>query len=186
MVDIDLSGAFEVIGGSVRLEKAHKTHVVYWGDEDLGDQSNLHRWRASWSNDSDGYPDEIVLQAHPVIKLTPKGAWVAEYASRQATKKPWEDGAPAYEWDTFGSKGRFVMNGSGSSWAKMTREEAVASLAYRMVNWANRMVHDYRRLVSAVDTMERIRPDFQQKITNARDAIKAIKREQTTYIGGAN
>ena len=163
------------------LTEVLPTEVRYYGHSDLGDAPDLHRWRATWENGDEGYPDCIVLQAHPVIKLTPMGAWVAQHAYRGATKQPWEDGAPGYVWNTFGSKGRLVLNGSGMSWAKLTQEEAIASLAYRMECWARRMVHDYRRVVAAVDTMERIRPDFAIKISKSRMSLAAIKAEQTSY-----
>lgn len=165
----------------ITLTKILPKEVRKYGHDDLGDAPGLHRWRATWENGAEGYPDCIVLQAHPVIKLTPMGAWVAQHAYREATKQPWEEGAPGLEWVTFGNKGRFVVNGSGMSWAKLTREEAIASLAYRMETWARRMVHDYRRVIAAVDTMERIRPDFAAKINRARMSLAEIKAQQTHY-----
>jgi hypothetical protein len=163
------------------LTKVYPTDIRYYGHDDLGDAPELHRWRASWENDCDGYPDCIALTAHPVVKLTPKGAWVAQHAYREATKQPWEQGAPGYVWNTFGTKGRFVLNGSGMSWAKLTQEEAIAAIAYRMECWARRMVHDYRRAVAAVDTLERIRSDFSIKISRSRMSLATIKSEQITY-----
>lgn len=170
----------------VTLTKVPPKEIRKYGYDDLGDAPDLHRWRATWENGGEGYPDCIVLQAHPVIKLTPMGAWVAEHAYREATKQPWEDGAPGYVWNTLGTEGRFVLNGSGMSWAKLTQEEAIASLAYRMECWARRMVNDYRRVVAAVDTMERIRPDFATKISRARLSLATIKSEQITYAPKSN
>ena len=163
------------------LQEVLPTKIKYYWHDDLGDAPDLHRWRASWENNGMGYPDCIVLSAHPVVKLTPMGAWIAQHAYREATKQPWEDGAPGYAWNTYGTKGRFVLNGSGMSWAKLTQEEAIASIAYRMECWARRMVNDYRRVVAAVDTMERIRPDFAAKIGRSRQSIAAIKSEQISY-----
>lgn len=165
----------------VTLTKIQQQEIRKYAHDDLGDAPDLHRWRAYWENGEENLPDCIVLQAHPVIKLTPMGAWVAQHAYREAKKQPWEEGAPGYVWNTFGTKGRFVLNGSGMSWAKLTQEDAIASLAYRMECWARRMVDDYRRIVAAVDTMERIRPDFAVKISKARMSLATIKSEQITY-----
>lgn len=156
------------------LTKVFPTAIRYYWHDDLGDNPDLHRWRASWENDSDGYPDCIVLQAHPVVKLTPKGAWVAQHAYR-------DKNASGYVWNTYGTKGRFVLNGSRMSWAKLTQEEAIASLSYRMECWARRIVNDYRRVVAAVDTLERIRPDFAIKISKSRMSLATIKAEQIAY-----
>ena len=173
----------DVFSARFDLQEVLPSTIRYYGHDDLGDAPDLHRWRASWecSSMGMGYPDCIVLSAHPVVKLTPMGAWIAQHAYRKATKQPWEDGAPGYVWNTYGTKGRFVLNGSGMSWAKLTQEEAIASLAYRMECWARRMVHDYRRVVAAVDTMERIRPDFAVKISQSRHSIAVIKSEQISY-----
>lgn len=157
----------------VTLKKVLPTAISYYGHDDLGDKPDLHRWRASWENDSDGYPECILLQAHPVVKLTPKGAWVAQHAYRDSNSH-------GYVWNTFGTKGRFVLNGSGMSWAKLTQEEAVSAIAYRMECWARRMVHDFQRVVAAVDTLERIRPDFAMKISRSRMSMATIKSEQIT------
>lgn len=172
--------AFEMFA-PFSMSRVMPTEIRHYGHDDLGDAPDSHRWRASWDKNYDGYPECIILTAHPVLRTTPKGAWIAQHSYREATKQPWEDGAPGLEWVTFGTKGRFVLNGSGMSWAKMTREEAIASLAYRMERWAQKIVHDYRRVVAAVDTMERIRPDFAIKISKARMSLATVKAEHTSY-----
>ena len=129
---------------------------------DLGDDATAHRWRAWWRQ---GYSDlgvnGIVLRAYPVIRATPVGAWIDTDATRQATKQPWEEGAPALEW-TKGNwhKTRWVSNTSGAAWAKTTREAAIYSLAVRLDRWATNIAREARRAKQAADVMAELRPDL--------------------------
>lgn len=139
--------------------------ISKWGYEDLEDNPETHRWRASWASSSGGDPliYGIILTAHPVIKRTRCGVWINVDGSRQATKQPWEEGAPAKEWAPFDERWmrkRFVNDGSGQAWAKPTQEEALRSIAIRMCRWAQRAHHDMQRVQAAIAVLEKLRPDW--------------------------
>jgi len=139
--------------------------ISKWGYGDLEDNPETHRWRASWESSSGGDPliYGIILTAHPVIKRTRCGVWINCDGSRQSTKQPWEEGAPALEWVPFDERWmrkRFVNDGSGQAWAKPTQEEALRSIAIRMCRWAQRAHHDMQRLQAAIAVLESLRPDW--------------------------
>ena len=144
--------------------------ISSFGYDDLGDNPTTHRWRAQWATDGDG----IWLVAFPVIKLTPCGAWINEHSYREASKQPWEEGAPAMEWSPYleGMKKRFIHNNSGQGWAKPTKEEALHSLAIRLCRWTNNIRREVDRARAAAETLRKLRP---QEADFAETAIKNLK-----------
>jgi len=120
------------------------------------DDPDRIRWRATWHlSYSTGLPAGIELTPYPVARKTPCGAWVDTYAYRQATKQPWEDGAPGNEWN-LSDKGlwKFVHDRSGSAWAKPTRAEALRSLGVRLMRWSVKTRRDVERVNAACDVAE--------------------------------
>jgi hypothetical protein len=111
------------------------------------------RWRATWHRHWDtGLPVGIELTPYPVARKTPCGAWVDPVAFRQATKQPWEDGAPANEWLLSDKRlWKFVHDRSGSAWAKPTRAEALYSLGVRLTRWSAKVRRDVERVNAACD-----------------------------------
>lgn len=151
---------FRLYGLSVQMEPS----ITKWGFEDLGDEPELHRWRAWWVTDSNSLVSGIELHAYPVIKTNPQSVWIDEWADRQATKQPWEEGAPGNEWDVYegrSMKKRLLHNNSGSAWAKPTQEEAIRSLAIRLTRWANHLARDVEKARSAADALEKLRPNHE-------------------------
>jgi hypothetical protein len=135
--------------------------TIYFGPEDLGDHPHLHRWRARWSFAHTGECDGIYLSAHPVLKATPCGVWINEDGYMEATKQPWEEGAPAKEWVPFNPqwmKKRFVQDKSGQGWAKPTREEALHSLAIRLTRWTQNIARENDKAASAAQVLNKLRP----------------------------
>ena len=152
--------------------------ITKWGYEDLEDDPSKHRWRAWWVG-GNGVVMGISLIAYPVIKETPCGVWISEHSYRQATKQPWEEGAPAKEWVEFDpkcDKKRFINNGSGQAWAKPTQDKAVRSLAIRMSRWSNHLANEVDRLRSAADVMEKLRPDLPSYVEHARRNLRSMVR----------
>lgn len=144
---------------------------------DLGDDASAHRWRAWWRQ---GYSDlgvnGIVLHAYPVIRATPVGAWIDTDAVREATKPPWEEGAPALEWTKADwHRTRWVSNTSGAAWAKPTREAAIYSLAVRLDRWATNIAREARRAKQAADAMAELRPDLASLAERAKLSLRAIE-----------
>lgn len=139
---------------SLELTKVPTIHC--YGYDDLGDDPLSHRWRATWEQDGFG----IWLQAYPVIRTTPTGVWIAKHAYRQATKQPWEDGAPANEWVYRAEERRWISNKSGASYAKPTKDDAIKSLAIRLTRWTCRIKAEYDRAMSAAETLASLRPEL--------------------------
>lgn len=142
---------------------------------DLGDDASAHRWRAWWRQ---GYSDlgvnGIVLRAYPVIRATPVGAWIDTDATREATKQPWEDGAPALEWTKANwHKTRWVSNTSGAAWAKPSRGAAIYSLAVRLDRWAVNIAREARRAKQAADVLAELRPDLSSLAERAKLSLRA-------------
>ena len=166
---------FNLDGMTVQCEPA----ITKWGFEDLDDVPDTHRWRAWWVRSSyDSTVTGIELRAYPVIKTTPCGVWINADGYRQATKQPWEKGAPAHEWVPFEPKWmkkRFIQSGSGSAWAKPTQEEAIHSLAVRLSRWSNHVASDVSKVMSAAATMEALRPNYPSYVQHARAAINGVK-----------
>jgi len=169
-----MSNFFKLDGMTCESQPA----ITKWGFEDLEDDPTQHRWRASWvRSDYDSKVTGISLTAHPVLKETPCGVWIHEYGFRQATKQPWEEGAPAMEWVPFYEKlmkKRFVHNGSGSAWAKPTQEEAIRSLAIRLSRWSNHVASNVEKLWSAANVMEALRPEYPSYVQHARANMNSV------------
>jgi len=163
---------FKIDGMTFEMEPS----ITKWGFEDLEDNPETHRWRATWApGDGDNPISGIFLTAHPVIKRTRCGAWINVDGYRQATKQPWEDGAPASEWVPFNERGmrkRFVNDGSGQAWAKPTQEEALKSLAIRLCRWAQNAHWNMKRVQSAADVLEKLRPDWPSYPEAARSHLR--------------
>lgn len=158
-----------------------EAHISKWGYEDLEDNPETHRWRASWASSSGGDPliYGIILTAHPVLKRTRCGVWINEHSYREATKQPWEEGAPAKDWAPFDEgwmKKRFVNDGSGQAWAKPTQEEAIRSIAIRLCRWAQRAHHDMQRVQAAITVLEKLRPDWPSYPEAARAHLRGEYR----------
>lgn len=157
---------FKLDGLSVEMQPS----ITKWGFEDLGDDPDKHRWRAQWAlSDVNGIVGGIQLHAYPVIKVNPASVWIDEWAGRQATKQPWEEGAPDMEWVSFGHvKRRLLHNGSGQAWAKPTQEEAIRSLAIRLCRWTSHLRSEVERAESAAKALEQLRPDLADFAAQAR------------------
>jgi hypothetical protein len=139
------------------VSKAEPPRIVYAYKEFEGvDDPDRIRWRATWHRHWDtGLPVGIELTPYPVARKTPCGAWVDPLAYRQATKQPWEDGAPANEWLLSDKRlWKFVYDRSGSAWAKPTRAEALRSLGVRLVRWSAKVRRDVERVNAACDVAE--------------------------------
>jgi hypothetical protein len=120
------------------------------------DDPDRIRWRATWHRSyNTGLPVGIELTPYPVVRKTPCGAWVDPHAYRQATKQPWEDGAPGNEWLLSDKKlWKFVHDSSGSAWAKPTRAAALRSLGVRLTRWSSAVRRDVERVNAACDVAE--------------------------------
>ena len=148
---------------------------LHCNHSDLGDEPDKHRWRASWVTAWDeSLICGIQLDAYPVLRLTPTGAWIDPVAMRQATKQPWEDGAPGMEWITHLGHKRWVGNVSGSAWAKRTKEDAILSIAIRLTRWAQKCANDHARAMAAVETLRVLRPDMPSYADNASWTLRSI------------
>lgn len=131
------------------------TPQIIYSHKDLAevDDPDRIRWRAMWdSNYHDGLPGGIYVQCYPVVRKTREAAWIDPHAYRQATKQPWEEGAPAYEWNLSDpSLHKLVYDRSGSAWAKPTRAAALRSLGVRLTRWSQRTRRDVERVNAACD-----------------------------------
>ena len=151
--------------------------ITKWSYEDLGDNPETHRWRAWWAlSDIDSQTGGIELRAYPVIKVNPASVWIDEFAVRQASKQPWEDGAPAMEWVSFGYvKRRLLHNNANAAWAKPTQDEAIRSLAVRLCRWTGHLSRELERAQSAIKAMETLRPDLPAYTQAARFNLSGDK-----------
>ena len=170
MSHVDL---FKIDGLTVKTSPS----ISKWGFEDLEDNSETHRWRATWATGVGG--DElisgIILSAYPVIRRTRCGVWINQDGYRQATKQPWENGEPAMEWVPFHEKWmkkRFVHDSSGQAWAKPTQEDAIKSLAIRLCRWAQNSHWNMKRVQDAADALEKLRPDLASYPKAARGHLR--------------
>lgn len=166
-----MSDLFKFDGLTVEMEPA----ITKWSFEDLGDEPDLHRWRAWWApSDMPGIVGGIELHAYPVIKTNPESVWINADAYRQGShrhKLEWEPFDPKW------MKKRLLHNGSGSAWAKPTQEEAIHSLAVRLTRWANILNRDLIRAISAANALEKLRPN---EAWAARHARTKLARDQLT------
>jgi hypothetical protein len=144
---------------------------------DIPEDPDSIRWRAWWSDKvcfPAGCAAGIELACYPVIRKTKCGAWIDPYAYRQATKQPWEDGAPAMEWAPHIEGAlRWVSDNSGQSWAKPTREEAVRSLAIRLSRHARNVQNSRDKIARRAAVLENLRPDLSDYAISARKLIEA-------------
>ena len=169
-----MSSLFKLAGLTAEMEPA----ITKWSFEDMGDEPDKHRWRAWWVTESlrsGPIVAGIELRAYPVIKTNPESVWIDEWADRQATKQPWEDGAPGREWVAYEGKPvkkRLLHNGSGSAWAKPTQEEAIHSLAVRLTRWSSILAREVQKVRSAADALEKLRPNHDWAAGHVRDALR--------------
>lgn len=148
--------------------------ITKWGFDDLGDDPAKHRWRATWALSGVDDVGGIRLNAYPVVKTNPASVWIDELAYRQATKQPWEEGAPAYEWMAYGGKPvrtRLLHNGSGQAWAKPTQEEAIRSLAIRLCRWTANLRRDVGYAERAIKALEALRPEWPAYAEHAKQNL---------------
>lgn len=127
---------------------------------DLPEDPAVLRWRARWNVDGE-IVSGIRLEAFPVVKLTPAGAWIDHQAWH------WYDG-----WRMSGQK-RWVSNDGGAAWAKPTKEEALRSIAIRYIRWASRIASDvaYFRVVGHV--LGELMPDRKEQTVKLLEMVKA-------------
>lgn len=158
---------------------ANAPSITQYGFDDLGDNPSAHRWRAQWVFGYTGRCEGISLSAHPVLRATPCGVWINADGYRQATKQPWEEGAPDKEWVPFQPwmKKRFVMDGSGQAWAKPTREEALHSLAIRLTRWTANISSVAEKAGSAASVLRVLRPSDADFAVTATKNLARINTE---------
>ena len=148
--------------------------ISKWGFEDLEDAPDKHRWRAWWST-CNGVVTGIELRAYPVIKSNPASVWIDEWADRQATKQPWEEGAPGLEWVAYDDKPvkkRLIYTGSSSAWAKPTQKEAIHSLSVRLTRWAAHLSREVKQAQSAAEVLTKLSPTNGQQAKTALEILK--------------
>lgn len=151
---------------------AETPKLIKWGYEDLEDSPDQHRWRAWWES-YNGAVVGIRLEAYPVIRKTECGAWITEFAYREVTKQPWEEGAPGYQWRwDENCKSRFVYDDSSAAWAKPSQEEAVHSLAVRLTRWTGHLSRETARARSAIETLRNLYSKHQQYADKALEILK--------------
>ena len=135
--------------------------------EDLGDAPGQHRWRAQWydtyDHDYGGHSViGILLVAYPVVKLTPCGAWIDKHPYRQRT-------ASGIKWE-YSEARRWVSNDGGAAFAKPTQEQALHSIAYRLMRWHSKTIRDVKRLREAAAVCKAVLPQhahFTQGVDSA-------------------
>ena len=136
--------------------------------ENLGDFPDRHRWRATWYDTAD---DEqgghrvigILLTAYPVVKLTPCGAWIDSHAYRHRL-------ALEVEWDCSDTQ-QWVSNNSGASFAKPTQEDALHSIAYRLMRWRQKTIRDVKRLREAAAVCKAVLPQHARFANGIEEAF---------------
>lgn len=154
---------FRLDGMTAQMEPS----ITKWGFEDLGDEPDLHRWRAWWVTDGNSHVSGIELRAYPVIKKNYASVWINADAYRERTRegKQWEPFDPKW------MKKRLLHNDSGSAWAKPTQEEAIRSLAVRLTRWANHLARDLEKARSAADALEKLRPNHEWAAQYAKETL---------------
>ena len=167
--------AFTLDGHAVEMQPS----ITKWGFEDLGDEPAKHRWRAWWAS-GNGVTYGIELRAYPVIKVNPASVWINQDGYREATRQPWEEGAPAMEWVPFDPSWmckRICHNGARAAWAKPTQEEAIRSLAIRLCRWTGRLHRDVKRAESAIVVLTKLRPEWTAYPQTARQNLSGNARK---------
>lgn len=131
--------------------------VRAYNHDDLGDDPASHRWRASWYDTYDSaYGGHkvigILLSAYPVLKATPTGAWIGKNSYRERR-------GPEITW-VYTEDRRWVSNNSGSAFAKCTQDEALHSIAYRLMRWHQKTIRDVKRLREAAFVCNALLPEL--------------------------
>lgn len=125
---------------------------IWYNEPDLAeiDDPEHIRWRAMWdSNCSTGLPNGVQMYAYPVIRKTPKAAFINTNPLRQL--KRWDGDKKIYEWNNDYKVLRLVYDRSGSAWAKPTRAGALRSLGIRLTRWSAKTRRDVERVNAACD-----------------------------------
>lgn len=123
--------------------------AVHNDHSNFGDDPSTIRWRCWWERDYSGNVLGIRAQAYPVVKETPKGAWINPhgYYAHGAWSQPYKELL------------RWVSNEGGAAWAKRTQAEAMDSLAIRYQRWANRIIGDVGYFIEASRALEKLMPE---------------------------
>lgn len=134
---------------------------VRYHPNDLKDDPAIYRWRAQWDRGVfEGDPCGIIVQAHPVLRLTSKGAWIYPYAAV---------GSVIFANDRQQRLvRRWVSNDGCSAWAKPTREQAIHSLAVRLERWATHVRNDLDKILESSAAIERLVPELAPYADRAR------------------
>lgn len=127
-------------------EKPRLIYFPHDADTLFPDDPDQYRWRATWDDWFPENPTGIILMPYPVLKKTKHGAWIDHHAY-------WSG-----EWVLTGHK-RFVVDGSNSSWAKLTKEAAIYSLAHRLVGWSSNVAKAHKRVVAASHALWTLFPE---------------------------
>ena len=146
--------------------------ITKYGYEAFGDDMAKHRWRAWWAAGTGDWRDGlgIELRCYPVVRTTPAGVWIAHHA--------YWNGA---NWKSI-TAAKWVLNGSGSAWAKPTQDDAVRSLAVRLSRWATIQQNSVHRLKAAAVTLQKLRPDLPAYSEGILDIFAGVEMPQSTYI----
>jgi hypothetical protein len=128
--------------------------IVKYPYDDLGDAPHLHVWRAFWNGDAG-----ILLQAYPVIRMTPCGLWIAPHAWRSAG-----------EWMGC-DKTRWIGIKSRSAWAKPTQDDALRSISIRLLHWTSRLSGEVEKAKTACDILGKVCPQFAERASDARKQL---------------
>jgi hypothetical protein len=150
-----------------------KIAITKYGYECFGDNPANHRWRAWWASGTGDWRDGlgIELRCYPVVKSTSAGAWVAPHAY-------WN----GENWKHI-SAAKWVKNGSGSSWAKQTQDDAIRSIAIRLDRWAEIQLHQVHKLKAAAVTLQKLRPDLAACSQAILDKFAGPEVQETKDIG---
>lgn len=143
----------------------------------LADDPTRWRWRATFEFSGYGKRDAyVVLQAYPVVKLTPCGAWIDSYGYVNPDGSN-EALAPS---SVTAAGVRLVMDGSGQAWAKRTRDEALHSAAYRLKRRAEKTARDMELVMAAIEFGERYlkQPGLMR---DARQAVNSLQHKLTAF-----
>lgn len=136
---------------------------IFNDHDQLNDDPAKHRWRAQWEREyNTTMPIGIRLTAYPVISLTEMGAWIDPDGYFHRGK--WE----FYAEPLLHPRKRLVMNGSGQSWAKMTKDEALSSLAYRLKRLAQKTRREMSAVERAISVAENLLPQHAHHIKSAK------------------
>ena len=135
------------------------------------DAPDLHRWRAWCDRTYNGDVIGIDLRCYPVVRKTPTGAWIDQHAYR--LRRYSEDDSALWEWSQpYKELLRWVSDDSGASWAKPTKELAIASLVYRYQKWANRLASDVRYFMDCGHALRTIYPEHMDMVAGRISVVQ--------------